>query len=61
MRISLTGSNDTDRVAVTEDHTSLLLVGPGGTDHVLTRPNLPLDVTVQCVGFDVMFSAGNAF
>jgi hypothetical protein len=58
MRISLVGANDTDQVAVTEDHTELLLVGPGGTDNVLTRPNLPLDVDVQLVGFDVVFQAG---
>lgn len=58
MRISLTGANDVDVVAVTEDHTELLLVGPGGTDNVLTRPNLPLDVDVQVLGFDVVFQAG---
>jgi hypothetical protein len=58
MRLSLTGADDVDQVAVTEDHTELLLVGPGGTDNVLTRPNLPLDVDVQVVGFDVVFQAG---
>ena len=58
MRFSLTGSNDIDQVAVTSDHTELLLVGPGGTDNVLTRPNLPLDVSVRCVGWDLMFKAG---
>ncbi|RAK51195.1 hypothetical protein DJ017_19750 [Phenylobacterium soli] len=58
MRVSLTGANDVDRVSVTEDLTSLLLVGPGGTDHILTRPNLPLDVEVQCVGFDLTYEAG---
>jgi hypothetical protein len=58
MRFALTGASDSDRVAVTEDHTSLLLVGPGGTDHILTRPNLPLDVEVQCVGFDVLYQNG---
>lgn len=58
IRISLTGSDDVDQVAVTSDHTSLLLVGPGGTDNVLTRPNLPLDVLVELVGFDVMFQPG---
>jgi hypothetical protein len=58
MRISLTGADDVDRVAVTSDHADLLLVGPGGSDHILTRPNLPLDVTVECVGFDLMFQPG---
>lgn len=58
MRISLTGADDVDQVAVTEDHADLLLVGPGGTDNILTRPNLPLDVTVQCIGFDLVFQAG---
>lgn len=58
MRIAITGSDDVDRVAVTQDLADLLLVGPGGSDHILTRPNLPLDVTVQLIGFDVMFKAG---
>ncbi len=58
LRFSLIGSNDVDQVAVTEDHTELLLVGPGGTDNILTRPNLPLDVQVQLVGFDLLFNVG---
>ena len=58
MRFALTGADDTDRVAVTSDLATLLLVGPGGSDHILTRPNLPLDVTIQCVGFDLIFVAG---
>lgn len=58
LRFSLTGSNDVDRVSVTEDLTSLLLEGPGGSDHILTRPNLPLDVSVEIVGFDLMFKIG---
>lgn len=58
MRFALQSSAIEDRVAVTQDHTSLALVGPGGSDHILTRPNLPLDVTIQCVGFDVMFQPG---
>lgn len=63
MRFALTGDDNSERLAVTSDHTSLLLVGPHGSDattHVLTRPNLPLDVSVQLVGFDVMFRAGSA-
>lgn len=55
---SLTGSDDVDRVGVTSGATELLLVGPGGSDHVLTRPNLPLDVPVELVGFDIMFVPG---
>lgn len=58
MRISLTGSDDVGVVAVTSDHTELLLVGPGGTDNVLTRPNLPLDVQVEVLGYDVIYSRG---
>lgn len=58
MRFALTGADDTDRVAVTSDLATLLLVGPAGSDHILTRPNLPLDVTIQCVGFDLMFLPG---
>jgi hypothetical protein len=58
LRVSLTGSNDVDRVAVTDDLSELLLVGPAGTDHILSRPNLPLDVEVQCVGFDLTYEAG---
>jgi hypothetical protein len=58
MRFALTGEDDTDRVAVTSDLSELLLVGPGGTDNVLTRPNLPLDVSVRCVGWDLMFNPG---
>lgn len=58
MRFALTGSNDVDRVAVTPDLTELLLEGPGGSDHILTRPNLPVDVSVELIGFDVVFQAG---
>jgi len=58
MRVSIVGADDVDRVAVNEALTDLLVVGPGGTDHILTRPNLPLDVTVQCIGFDLLFQTG---
>jgi hypothetical protein len=58
MRFALTGQDDVDRVAVTSDLTELLLEGPGGTDHILTRPNLPLDVQVECIGFDLVIKAG---
>lgn len=58
LRFAVQSSDDEDRVAVTSDHTSLALIGPGGSDHILTRPDLPLDVTIQCVGFDVMFQTG---
>lgn len=58
MRFSLTGSDDTDQVAVTADLTELLLVGPGGTDNILTRPNLPLDVSVSLVGWDFVYKVG---
>jgi len=58
MRFAVQSTDDEDRVAVTSDLTSLALVGPGGTDHILTRPDLPLDVEIQCVGFDLMFKVG---
>lgn len=58
MRFALTGADDVDVVAVTADHADLLLVGPGGTDNILTRPNLPLDVSVQLIGWDLMYMAG---
>lgn len=58
MRFALTGSDEVDVVAVSADHTELLLVGPGGTDNILTRPNLPLDVSVQLIGWDVVFKVG---
>lgn len=58
MRVSLIGSDDVDEVAVTSDGSELLLVGPGGTDNILTRPNLPLDVSVECVGFDLVYQLG---
>lgn len=58
MRISLSGSSDTERVSVTEDLTSLLLIGPAGSDHILTRPNLPLDVPIELLGFDLLYLPG---
>lgn len=60
IRISLTGADNVDRVAVADDLVDLLVVGPSASnsDHILTRPNLPLDVTVQLVGFDLMFLSG---
>ena len=58
MRFALTGDSTTDKVAVTEDLTSLLLEGPGGTNNILTRPNLPLDVQVEVAGFDLIFDVG---
>lgn len=58
MRISITGASDTDRVAVTQDLVDLLVVGPAGSDHILTRPNLPLDVQIELIGFDLMFTTG---
>lgn len=58
MRISLTGEDNVDRVATVADLTELLLIGPAGSDHILTRPNLPLDVPVELLGFDLMFVSG---
>lgn len=58
MRISLSGSDGSERVSLIQSAADLLLVGPGGTDHILTRPNLPLDVPIELIGFDVMFCVG---
>jgi len=63
MRLALTGDDTAPRISVTEDHSSLVLVGPSGSDpttHILERPDLPLDVEVQLLGFDLMFQPGSA-
>lgn len=58
MRVSLVGDGGTDRIAIDAGGADLLVVTSGGNDHLLTRPNLPLDVEVQLIGFDLMFTNG---
>lgn len=57
MRISIMGAADADQIAIDSTLTDLLLDESGG-DNILTRPNLPLDVSVEIIGFDVMFKPG---
>jgi hypothetical protein len=56
MRLELRGSSEVSRLAV-GPLTDLLLTAPGG-DHLLERPSLPLDVSVQVIAFDLMFQPG---
>lgn len=58
LRLALQGSADTDIIAVNALMTDLLEIESSTGDHLLTRPNLPLDVEVQCIGFGVVFQAG---
>lgn len=58
MRVSLLGNQDTDIIAVNAAMTDILEIADSTGDHLLTRPNLPLDVEIQCVGFGVVFQAG---
>ena len=58
MRVALTGSETFDIIAVNADGTDLLEIEEGTGDHLMTYPNLPLDVEIRCVGFGVAFQAG---
>lgn len=58
MRIDLRGDPESDIIAADASMTDLLEIESGTGDHLLTRPNLPLDVEVQCVGFGLVFQAG---
>ena len=55
MRVSVLGNQDVDRLSI--DGTDLILTETGG-DFIITAPNLPLDVDVQLIGFDLMFIQG---
>jgi hypothetical protein len=55
MRVQILGETDVDRVSY--DGTDLVITEAGG-DTLITRPNLPLDVEVQCIGWDLMFTPG---
>jgi len=56
MRVVIQGSEDVDRVAV--DPTGDLVITEVAGDYLITRPNLPLDVDVELIGFDLMFLPG---
>ena len=56
MRVSLVGTSGGDIIAVSA--TDLLEIEEGTGDNLLTYPNLPLDVEVQCIGFGISFQAG---
>ncbi|WP_395443566.1 hypothetical protein [Caulobacter sp. UC70_42] len=55
MRVSVLGNQNVDRVSF--DGIDLILTETGG-DFIITAPNLPLDVDVQLIGFDLMFIQG---
>lgn len=55
MRVEIRGSEDVDRLSF--DGVDLLLTdGPG--DFLISRPNLPLDLEVSLIGFDLQFLPG---
>lgn len=56
MRIPLQGLGESDVLAV--DATDLLEIESGTGDNLLTFPDLPLDVEIQCIGFGVVFQPG---
>lgn len=55
MRIDLRGLEDVDRLSF--DGVDLLLTETGG-DYLISRPNLPLDLEVAVIGFDLQFVPG---
>jgi len=57
MRVEVLGNPETASIAIDPTLADLLLYEAGG-GHVLTRPNLPLDVSVQLVGFDLVYQRG---
>jgi hypothetical protein len=57
MRINLIGDQTVSRLSI--DGTDLLLDMTAG-DHILTAPNLPLDVPVELIGYNVTFESGGA-
>lgn len=57
MRISIVGDDATSLLAV--DATDLIIDTTGG-DNILVSPNLPLDVPVELIGFNVLFQPGGS-
>lgn len=56
MALSVVGDDEVSRLSY--DGTDLILIETGG-DHVLISPNLPTDVSVELIGFNVVFQTGN--
>jgi len=56
MRIRLQGLGESDVLAV--DANDLLEIEPETGNNLLTYPDLPLDVEIQCIGFGVVFQQG---
>lgn len=57
MRISVIGENDASVVAIDVDLIDVLVDASGG-DEILIYPDLPFDIEVRLIGFDVMFMQG---
>lgn len=57
MRISVLGLNDANLIAIDADLSDLLIDEAGG-DFILIYPDLPFDVEVRLIGFDIMFIPG---
>lgn len=57
MAIQILSNDEVSRLAV---NGSDLIVDETGGDHILISPNLPLDVSVELLGFNVMFQEGGA-
>jgi len=57
MRISVLGLNDANLIAIDVDLSDLLIDTAGG-DFILIYPDLPFDIEVRLIGFDVMFIPG---
>lgn len=57
MRISVLGYNDANLLAVDVDGIDLVVESAGG-DNILIFPDLPFDIEVRLIGFDIMFVPG---
>lgn len=55
LRVGVVGSGDSDRLAIGD---GFLLLDQAAGDHILTRSDLPLDVDVSLIGFNLMFIPG---
>jgi hypothetical protein len=58
MRVSIIGSPDVATLGIDEAGTDRLVATSGGSDHILIGEDLPLDVPVQLIGFDMMYQPG---
>lgn len=57
MRVSVLGANDASVIAIDINEVDLLVDDTGG-DFILIYPDLPFDIEVRLIGFDVMFIRG---